>query len=93
MENRVGTGGGESLDDKADIKIQRISDSNLTNRASRELVEMWRLGSQDAARVLLARYEVRWADRAILRDEFGWQVADSCGKFSKVCYDVGALHF
>ncbi len=59
VENRVGTGGGENLDDKADIKIQRISDSNLTNRASRELVEMWRSGSQDAARVLLARYEVR----------------------------------
>lgn len=59
VENRVGTGGGENLDGKADIKIQRISDSNLTNRASRELVEMWRSGSQDAARVLLARYEVR----------------------------------
>ena len=59
VENRVGTGGGENLDDKADIKFQKISDSNLTNRASRELVEMWRSGSQDAARVLLARYEVR----------------------------------
>ena len=59
VENRVGTGGGENLDDKADIKFQKISDSNLTNRASRELVELWRLGSQDAARVLLARYEVR----------------------------------
>ena len=59
VENRVGTGGGENLDDKADIKFQKISDSNLTNRASRELVEMWRSGSQDAARVLLVRYEVR----------------------------------
>lgn len=59
VENRVGTGGGENLDDKADIKFQKISDSNLTNRASRELVELWRSGSQDAARVLLARYEVR----------------------------------
>ena len=59
MENKVGTGGGENLDDKADIKSQNISDSNLTNRASRELVEMWRSGSQGAARVLLARYEVR----------------------------------
>lgn len=57
--NRVGTRGGENLDDKADIKIQKISDSNLTNRTSRELVEMWRSGSQDAVRVLLARYEVR----------------------------------
>ncbi|WP_205855196.1 protein kinase domain-containing protein [Pirellula sp. SH-Sr6A] len=55
----MGTGGGENLDDKADVKIQKVSDSNLTNRASRELVEMWRSGSQDAARVLLARYEVR----------------------------------
>ncbi len=55
----MGTDGGENLDDKADIKIQKISDSNLTNRASRELVEMWRSGSQDAARVLFARYEVR----------------------------------
>ena len=44
---------------KADSEIQKFSDSNLTNRASRELVEMWRSGSQDAARVLLARYEVR----------------------------------
>ena len=59
VENRVGTGGGENLDDKADIKFQKFLDSNLTNRASRELVEMWRSGSQDAARVLLVRYEVR----------------------------------
>lgn len=59
VENRVGTEGGENLDDKTDIKIKKISDSNLTNRASRELVEMWRSGSQGAARVLLARYEVR----------------------------------
>lgn len=59
VENRVGTEGGENLDDKADIKIQKISDSNLTNRTSRELVEMWRSGSQDAVRILLARYEVR----------------------------------
>ena len=44
---------------KADSEFQKISDSNLTNRASRELVEMWRSGSQEAARVLLARYEVR----------------------------------
>ncbi len=57
--SRVGTGGGENLDDKADIKSQEISDSNLTNRASRELVELWRSGSQEAACVLLARYEVR----------------------------------
>lgn len=59
VDNRVGTGGGENLDDKADIKLQEISDAHLTNRASRELVEMWRSGSEDAARVLLARYEVR----------------------------------
>jgi hypothetical protein len=59
MENRAGTEGGENLDDKADIEFQKISDSNLTNRASRELVEMWQSGSQEAARVLLARYEVR----------------------------------
>ncbi|MCY3004426.1 MAG: sigma-70 family RNA polymerase sigma factor [Planctomycetota bacterium] len=59
MENKVGTPGGENLDDKADIKSQKNLDSNLTNRASRELVEMWQSGSQDAARVLLARYEVR----------------------------------
>lgn len=59
VENRVGTGGGENLDDKADIEFQKLSDLNLTNRASRELVEMWQSGSQDAARVLLARYEVR----------------------------------
>ncbi len=59
LETRVGTRGGENLDDKADIKSQKISDAHLTNRASHELVEMWRSGSQDAARVLLARYEVR----------------------------------
>ena len=59
VENSVGTGGGENLDDKADIKFQKISDSNLTNRASHELVSLWHSGSQDAARVLLARYEVR----------------------------------
>lgn len=55
----MGTGGGENLDDKADSQLQKISDSNLTNRASRELIDLWYSGSQDAARVLLARYEVR----------------------------------
>ena len=59
VKNRTGTGGGENLDSKADSEYKKISDSNLTNRASRELVELWRSGSQDAARVLLARYEVR----------------------------------
>jgi eukaryotic-like serine/threonine-protein kinase len=32
---------------------------NLTSRASRELVDLWQAGSQEAAQVLLARYEVR----------------------------------
>ncbi len=32
---------------------------NLTNRASRELVDLWQAGSQEAAQVLLARYAVR----------------------------------
>ena len=59
VENRAGSGGGENLDDKADSEFQNNSDSNLTNRASRELVDLWQSGSQDAARVLLARYEVR----------------------------------
>lgn len=36
----MGTGGGENLDDNADSKLQKIADSNLTNRASRELVEV-----------------------------------------------------
>ncbi len=53
MENRVGTEGGENLDDKADIKIQKISDSKSDEPSQPcELVEMWRSGSQDAARVL-----------------------------------------
>ena len=34
-------------------------DSTLSNRTSRELIELWRAGSQEAAQVLLARYEVR----------------------------------
>ncbi len=59
LENRTGTEGGENLDNKADIELQKISDSDLTNRASRELVDLWHSGSQDAARILLARYEVR----------------------------------
>jgi DNA-directed RNA polymerase specialized sigma24 family protein len=58
-ENKAGTDGGENLDNKADSELQKISDSNLTNRASHELVNLWHSGSQDAARVLLARYEVR----------------------------------
>lgn len=57
--NKAGTGGGENLDNKADSEFQKFSDSNLTNRASHELVSLWHSGSQDAARVLLARYEVR----------------------------------
>ncbi len=43
-------------------EVSKNADSNLANlanRASRELIEMWRSGSQDAARVLMARYEVR----------------------------------
>lgn len=59
LENRTGTGGGENLDKKADSQVQKISDSNLTNRASRELIDLWHSGSQEAARVLWARYEVR----------------------------------
>jgi RNA polymerase sigma factor (sigma-70 family) len=57
--NKAGTGGGEKLDNKADSEFQKFSDSSLTNRASHELVSLWHSGSQDAARVLLARYEVR----------------------------------
>jgi RNA polymerase sigma factor (sigma-70 family) len=59
VENRTGTGGGEKLDEQADIESQKNSDSFLTSLAGRELIELWRSGSQDAARVLLARYEVR----------------------------------
>jgi len=59
VENRLGTGGGEKLNEQADSESKKNSDSNLTNRASRDLIELWRSGSQDAARVLLARYEVR----------------------------------
>ena len=57
--NKAGTGGGEKLDNKADSEFQKFSDSSLTNRASHELVSLWLSGSQDAARILLARYEVR----------------------------------
>lgn len=57
--NKTGTGGGENLDNKADSDFQKFSDLSLTNRASHELVSLWHSGSQDAAHVLLARYEVR----------------------------------
>jgi RNA polymerase sigma factor (sigma-70 family) len=57
--NKAGTGGGENLDNKADNEFQNFSDSSLTNRTSYELVNLWHSGSHDAARVLLARYEVR----------------------------------
>src|SRR5690606_9529363 len=56
---RAGTGGGENLDHKADIKLRKFTDLNLTNLASPELVELWRSGSQDAAPVLLAHCAVR----------------------------------
>jgi eukaryotic-like serine/threonine-protein kinase len=59
VRNKTGTGGGEDLDNKADSQFQNFLDSNLTNRASHELIDLWHSGSQDAARVLLARYEVR----------------------------------
>ena len=59
VENRVGTNGGENLDEKADIELQKYFDSFLTNLASRDLIEHWRAGSQDAASVLWARYQVR----------------------------------
>lgn len=57
--NKAGTGGGENLNNKADNEFQNFSDLSLTNRTSHELVNLWHSGSQDAARVLLARYEVR----------------------------------
>ncbi|MCA9209712.1 MAG: protein kinase [Planctomycetales bacterium] len=53
----MGTEGDENRDGKADIERRNISD--LPNRTSRDLVKLWREGSQDAARILLARYEVR----------------------------------
>lgn len=59
MEYRIGTGGGEKLDEQADIESIKSAELFLTNLASRVLVEKWRSGSQDAARVLMARYEVR----------------------------------
>ena len=59
VRNKAGTGGGENLDNKADNEFQNSSDLSLTNRGSHELVSLWHSGSQDAARVLLARYEVR----------------------------------
>ncbi len=55
----MGTEGGENLNDKEDSRLQKISNFNLTNCSSRELVDLWRSGSQEAASVLLARYEVR----------------------------------
>ncbi len=59
ISSSVGTNGGENLNDKADNDFQNFSDATLTNLASRELVDLWQSGSQEAARVLLARYEVR----------------------------------
>jgi eukaryotic-like serine/threonine-protein kinase len=53
------TGGGENLDDKADIEFQKNSELPFADLASRDLVALWHAGSQAAARVLLARYEVR----------------------------------
>lgn len=53
------TAGGENLDDEADIESKKISELSLADLASRDLVALWHSGSQDAARVLLARYEVR----------------------------------
>ncbi|MDX1925200.1 MAG: ECF-type sigma factor [Pirellulaceae bacterium] len=59
MENKLSSGGGEILDNKADSEFQNVPDSSLTNRASHELVNLWHAGSQAAASVLWARYEVR----------------------------------
>lgn len=56
---QTGTNGDAKLDNKADSDFQNFSDSSLTNRASHELVKLWHSGSQEAARVLWARYEVR----------------------------------
>ncbi|XZE18491.1 protein kinase domain-containing protein [Pirellulaceae bacterium SH449] len=44
---------------KPDSKSKNNSDSILANRSSQELVELWHRGSHEAARVLLARYQVR----------------------------------
>lgn len=55
----MGAEGDENRDDKADTESHNFLDSDLPNRATRELVHLWREGSQDAARILLARYEVR----------------------------------
>ena len=55
----MGTEGDENLDDKADNEFNRNCELPLADLASRELLALWQSGSQDAARVLLARYEVR----------------------------------
>jgi DNA-directed RNA polymerase specialized sigma24 family protein/predicted Ser/Thr protein kinase len=59
QENERGTLGDEILKSKADSKSEKNLDSNLTNRTSQELIDLWRRGAQEAAEVLLARYEVR----------------------------------
>ncbi|MCA9157962.1 MAG: protein kinase [Planctomycetales bacterium] len=59
MEYGIGYVGSEKPVEKADIKSKDILESGLTNLASRELVEMWQSGSQEAASVLMDRYHVR----------------------------------
>ncbi|MGN6547083.1 MAG: protein kinase domain-containing protein [Aureliella sp.] len=59
VKTGLGTGGGENLDEKADIESAKNSALPLRDLASRDLVALWRAGSQDAAGVLWARYEVR----------------------------------
>ncbi len=64
LRNFTGSKGGENLNEQADNEFEKISGRPvaglpLTDLASRELVTLWRSGSQEAARALLARYEVR----------------------------------
>ena len=59
LKNDRGTIGDENLDPKADNKSENNLDLNLSNRSSQELIGLWQTGSQEAAQVLLARYEVR----------------------------------
>jgi hypothetical protein len=59
--NKACTDGVENLDNKAESEIQKISDSNLTNRASHELVCLLHSGARDVVSPATCRLTVAFS--------------------------------
>lgn len=63
----MATDGDEKPDSKADTNSQKNSERGLRARSSGELISLWKAGVQDAASILVARYELRLMSLVVQR--------------------------